>query len=708
MATMPKLGERRVPASGRRIASVDLSAEGRAMEQFGNTGVRIAEDQIRARQQEDDAQAVFHARRQLDDWERATLHDPQNGAVAKLGRDAFDLPKSVPESFDKFAGKLGEGVGSPRARNAIQEMVASRRDQAARFVDRHAFQQKQVFEEGQLNADVDSGLNRAALLADAGDLATARAETQLVQTRVTGFMKSRGKSEEEIATKVREIGSKAAITTINVLLEKDKPMEAEAYLKANASGMRVEDMLRAQSVVSKAVDARQALVVAQDVVATVLKPAIEPTDFGRLANLAGVDMPKLTGAVMQAESGGKRYAKDGQLLTSPKGAQGEMQVMPGTAKSPGYGVAPAKDGSPDELARVGRDYLGAMVKEFKGDLRMALAAYNAGPGAVQDAVKSHGENWLAKMPAETQGYVAKITKAYGDGGGAPAMPTLASLHDQVRAKIPPDQPQRRKLALDAVTQQYETELKAKKQGEDEATAEAMRWLSSNGGRFSEMPAGLRANVPPKEVDNLMTYGQKVAKGDDITNPVVFQRLATDDKFLKGMSDAEFYRVSQQLSQADQQQMALRRGNLLNKEQPAGQKPDNLDTTAVNSILNNRLQQIGVDPTPKDGAPAMRVGAIRKFVWDSVLQAQLASGKRFSDAEMTSTIDKLFATNVTFQTSFLGINTGSESQRLLGMQAGDIPGDVRKRLKDDFKANGISDPTDADILGAYFRLRAARQ
>ena len=65
---------------------------------------------------------------------------------------------------------------------------------------------------------------------------------------------------------------------------------------------------------------------------------------------------QLHAAVKQAESRGQRYDKNGELLTSPKGAQGEMQVMPATQLDPGYGVAPAKDRSAAEIARVGKDY----------------------------------------------------------------------------------------------------------------------------------------------------------------------------------------------------------------------------------------------------------------------------------------------------------------------------------------------------------------
>jgi hypothetical protein len=131
-------------------------------------------------------------------------------------------------------------------------------------------------------------------------------------------------------------------------------------------------------------------------------------------HIRGLKKPtELADVVKHIESGGKRFDENGNLLTSPKGAQGEMQVMPGTATDPGFGVTPAKDNSPAELARVGRDYLGAMQQKY-GDTDKALAAYNAGPGAVDNAIKAHGDDWLAHLPDETQKYVAKANKLMGD------------------------------------------------------------------------------------------------------------------------------------------------------------------------------------------------------------------------------------------------------------------------------------------------------
>jgi hypothetical protein len=119
---------------------------------------------------------------------------------------------------------------------------------------------------------------------------------------------------------------------------------------------------------------------------------------------------RLLSTIMQKESGGKRHDKHGNLLTSPKGAEGEMQVMRYTARDPGFGVKPAQNNSPDELKRVGDDYAMAMYNRYK-DPKLAMIAYNMGPGAT--------DKWLAsgadprRLPRETQGYISGVNLAHG-------------------------------------------------------------------------------------------------------------------------------------------------------------------------------------------------------------------------------------------------------------------------------------------------------
>lgn len=130
---------------------------------------------------------------------------------------------------------------------------------------------------------------------------------------------------------------------------------------------------------------------------------------------AGGAMGNMLAITAQSESGNRDFTNDGRLVTSPKGAQGAMQTMPMTQRDPGFGVAPARDGSVGEKNRVGRDYLDAMVQRYGGDPAKAWAAYNAGPGRVDAAIQQGGENWLARLPSETRAYVQKNTAALGGG-----------------------------------------------------------------------------------------------------------------------------------------------------------------------------------------------------------------------------------------------------------------------------------------------------
>ena len=106
--------------------------------------------------------------------------------------------------------------------------------------------------------------------------------------------------------------------------------------------------------------------------------------------------PALVQAVMVAESGG-----DPNALSS-KGARGLMQLMPATARL--YGVRNAFD--PEQNIRGASRYLRDLTDRYRDDLELVLAAYNAGPAAVD----LHG----GKIPPlkETLDYVPRVLRLY--------------------------------------------------------------------------------------------------------------------------------------------------------------------------------------------------------------------------------------------------------------------------------------------------------
>lgn len=141
--------------------------------------------------------------------------------------------------------------------------------------------------------------------------------------------------------------------------------------------------------------------------------------------------------IEQIESGGRDYDRAGNVLTSSAGARGRMQVLDSTNSDPGYGVLPARDGSMEERARVGRDYFDALVREFGGDRAAAAAAYNAGPGRVRGLMAKHGANWLRYAPAETQNYVRQFNGLTGGGTELPRDPA------RTPTQLPADEQARR-------------------------------------------------------------------------------------------------------------------------------------------------------------------------------------------------------------------------------------------------------------------------
>jgi soluble lytic murein transglycosylase-like protein len=111
---------------------------------------------------------------------------------------------------------------------------------------------------------------------------------------------------------------------------------------------------------------------------------------------AGIS-PNLFERQIQQESGFNPWA------VSPAGAEGIAQFMPATASS--MGVNPW---DPTSSLYGAARLMAQLSNQFGGNYSMALAAYNAGPGAVQYAVNVGGNNWYAYLPSESQNYISVI------------------------------------------------------------------------------------------------------------------------------------------------------------------------------------------------------------------------------------------------------------------------------------------------------------
>jgi soluble lytic murein transglycosylase-like protein len=177
-----------------------------------------------------------------------------------------------------------------------------------------------------------------------------------------------------------------------------RPARAQIYSWKDAKGILVLSTTP-QGGVQRAVNVSTAGVMAPPLVGR--RSAYDPL-IRVHANNHGI-RAELIRAVIQVESAFNPRA------VSPKGAKGLMQLMPATAVR--FGVVDSFN--PGENIRAGVSYLKQLLDRYNNDEQLALAAYNAGPGAV--------DKYGSKIPPyrETQDYVRRITGLNGTVRAAP-------------------------------------------------------------------------------------------------------------------------------------------------------------------------------------------------------------------------------------------------------------------------------------------------
>ncbi|MCO8044992.1 tape measure protein [Acinetobacter bohemicus] len=221
----------------------------------------------------------------------------------------------------------------------------------------------------------------------------------ITDSRITEALASRGYNDTMIELAKKYLAVEGAIV---------KNEEGKQALRADLQKMlkaEYDAIMRAKGAVDSRNEAEKErtkeLEKQQKVLQVNAKVQALATKYSISAKEAANNIPKgLISAMIMQESRGDTY-RNGKLLTSPAGAQGVGQFMPGTAKQYGVDVR-SEESSINGMIKM----MSALIKQFGGDVDKAIMAYNAGPGNVQ--------NGRAYSFKETKNYLSNV-KGYMAG-----------------------------------------------------------------------------------------------------------------------------------------------------------------------------------------------------------------------------------------------------------------------------------------------------
>lgn len=182
---------------------------------------KVAQDRVR----------ILDADQQLSAWESGALYDPQNGALNKTGKDAFGLPETVSQDFEKTYGAIWQGLSNDEQRQAFDQLAQTRRRDVSDTVLRHVSGQLRQYE-----ADTQASYlqnSREAAAANATDPLRVQTEIQRQRIAISSFGVAHGVNPETTQRDTAAAVSQTHVDVLNNLLAAGQDLNAKTYYDHN-------------------------------------------------------------------------------------------------------------------------------------------------------------------------------------------------------------------------------------------------------------------------------------------------------------------------------------------------------------------------------------------------------------------------------------------------------------------------------------------
>lgn len=619
-------------------------AIGAGMQNLANAGADYA-GQLKRNQDLFAESTAKQADVMADTQVRATLYEGEGAFYNLRGAAAIDAKGKVVERLNKIRAEALVGLKDPLAKKMFGEAFDTRMRTELVRVAQHEQKEITTYGTQQAQSRRDSARNNALLNVDdpkmfGSFLATGESEIE-AEGRLSGW------GADMVALKKQEYRSGIHADAIAQRAISD-PVGAAAYMVTHASDLTAMDAAKLQQGLRGPLMERQAAADVDGLMNT-STGAMVPVTAPAPTPGSGTTAAQMIAITAFSESRNRETdPKTGKRITSPAGAQGVMQVMPGTQRDPGFGVKPS-DGTSEDDARVGRDYLAAMMKRYGNDPAKAWAAYNWGPGNLDNALSKHGADWLSHAPAETRDYVATNMAALGgkrpaEATYAPRKDDLASLYAAIDRQ--PWDYERKKLAREEVDRRVARDDRLKARDEDDAKDAAYEMVNSLGAGFTsinQIPLNIRNRLSPQAVHSLSSEAEQNAKPKEIPSNgeavVNLHQLANLEPERFKATDLRLFRA--QVTAAEYDQLATLQSSMLKK----ANTPAQVSHSSIWRVINFYGRDIGVDMGTKQKGEsdekfaARRQDGMRLFsVVKSILDTSVPKDRAPSDDEIKRAFD----------------------------------------------------------------------
>lgn len=668
----------------------DNTSIARGLQSF-ERGAQILADKSR---ENADTASIMNADRKLTEWQQNTMFNPEGGVYTRKGGAALDITNQTLAQFEDAQAKIAETLTSEQQKARYAQIVAGRRNSLSSELNRYEFTQREQHYDDTAEGQRKSAIQGAALYAnDPQQLAYYQTKMNIVE----GSEAQRKGLPAELAEQKRlEANTRLNAAVIEQLAARD-PMKAREYFTSNAINMTADAQIKAAEMLKPLIDRQVGVSVGSKAV-----EAVSSADN------------RLFSSILQAESGGKQFDRSGQPMTSSRGAIGAAQIMPSTGPEAAKLAGVEWDetrfrNDPEYNRQLGQAYFQKLTNDFKSPA-LAVAAYNAGPGMVNDWINgtnATGKNadklklgdprtgeisqaeFLDRIPfKETREYTQKVLgKAVQ--AQEPSFGEVAQAIDS-RDDLTVDQ---KSIALQAAKQRIDWQAEQRKQ-QDAQNLESAWDVVLQGNSWDSIPAAIWAALPAADRKQIMEY-----KPGRPTDQEVYYRAR--DEIVSG-NELNLLGMRGKLSDTDFQELTKLQQDRREKGAESTASIGSNDT-----IFKEALRVAGIDASAKAGkSDAKAVAAARRYVDTQIRALEQDQGKKATPDQVQKVVDRAFIQGEVPGSGFLGMF--STQKRAFERQDGDqvivrdikqIPPDEHQQIVEAMKRHGQK-PNDADILRLF--------